>query len=242
MLNLAKNPTGLNQNISLMEEDPREKGVFILVNDHPNDGTDVSWIWDVDFERLVGRPGLRVFAGGTRAGDVQVRLKYAGIDASIARARGRGAGRDGRHPHLAPAGTCSNYSALFPTKAEPRDWGQKMPSAEVTRTDVTRGRPAVAGPHRAPVSELLNLYGDSGNILVLRKAPGVAGLGADVMEVSVDDTPSLFQRGMVFIGAAPTASRGSCARSSWGVRSELAAFVEDGGVLAALRRRYQLLG
>ncbi len=125
VLNLAKNPTGLNQNISLMEEDPREKGVFILVNDHPNDGTDVSWIWDVDFERLVGRPGLRVFAGGTRAGDVQVRLKYAGIDASIARSVAEALGRMGDIPTSHPLYVLTNYSALFPTKAELERLGGK---------------------------------------------------------------------------------------------------------------------
>ncbi len=42
-----------------------------------------AWIYDVDFERIADTPGLVAFAGGTRAHDMQVRLKYAGIDATI---------------------------------------------------------------------------------------------------------------------------------------------------------------
>ena len=45
------------------------------------DGRDVSWIWDADYEVLAGRVS-RVVCAGTRAPEVAVRLKYAGIDAA----------------------------------------------------------------------------------------------------------------------------------------------------------------
>ena len=54
-----------------------------FLNDNDADGHDVSWIYDVDFERIADTTGLVAFAGGTRAHDMQVRLKYAGIDAAI---------------------------------------------------------------------------------------------------------------------------------------------------------------
>lgn len=54
-----------------------------FLNDNDADGHDVSCIYDVDFERIADTPGLVAFAGGTRAHDMQVRLKYAGIDAAI---------------------------------------------------------------------------------------------------------------------------------------------------------------
>lgn len=79
VLNLAKNPTGFNQNISLMLADPRPKHVFFVVNDNFNDGKDISWIWDVDFERLNAQKDLTIFVGGTRANDLAVRMKYAGF-------------------------------------------------------------------------------------------------------------------------------------------------------------------
>lgn len=83
ILNLAKNPTGFNQNLLLLNQDNREKLVWIAINDNFNDGKDVSWLWDVDFERLASARCARVYCGGLRAHDMQVRLKYAGISAEV---------------------------------------------------------------------------------------------------------------------------------------------------------------
>ena len=55
----------------------------LFVNDNDADGHDVSWFWDIDFERWSQIEGLRAFVGGMRANDMQVRLKYAGIQAEI---------------------------------------------------------------------------------------------------------------------------------------------------------------
>jgi len=118
ILNLAKNPTGLNQNLGLLSTDPRQKAVYVVVNDNANDGTDVSWIWDVDFERLGAQEGIRLFAGGTRANDVQVRLKYAGLQARLAHNVTEVLGRLGDFPPDLPLYVLTNYSALFPAKAE----------------------------------------------------------------------------------------------------------------------------
>ena len=52
----------------------------MAINDKYADGTDVSWLWDADFERLAGR-AADVVVSGTRAADMAVRLKYAGVDA-----------------------------------------------------------------------------------------------------------------------------------------------------------------
>ena len=132
VLNLAKNPTGFNQNISLMLADERPKAAFFVINDDYNDGKDISWIWDVDFERLAGEAEagrLRVVAGGHRANDVQVRMKYAGMRAPIALtvaealaalegagSSGAPAGSDAAEPE--PLYVLCNYSALWPAKAE----------------------------------------------------------------------------------------------------------------------------
>ena len=52
LLNLAKNPAGFNQNISAMLQDRSPKDLIIVINDNAQDGRDVSWLWDVDFDRL----------------------------------------------------------------------------------------------------------------------------------------------------------------------------------------------
>jgi UDP-N-acetylmuramyl tripeptide synthase len=71
---LAKNPAGWNETLDFLAAPPA--GVVVAVNARGPDGYDTSWLWDVDFERLEGRP---VVAAGERALDVAVRLRYAGI-------------------------------------------------------------------------------------------------------------------------------------------------------------------
>jgi UDP-N-acetylmuramyl tripeptide synthase len=76
---LAKNPAGANQVILLLREIGRSRDplkVALLLNDRFADGQDVSWIWDVDHEHLAGSVGAW-WAGGDRAEDLAVRLKYA---------------------------------------------------------------------------------------------------------------------------------------------------------------------
>ena len=79
LLMLAKNPSGAEQSLASVLADDGPKTVGISLNDHPADGTDVSWIWDVDFESF-DLTECTFVASGTRAEDVGVRLKYAGVD------------------------------------------------------------------------------------------------------------------------------------------------------------------
>ncbi|MCD7736977.1 MAG: MurT ligase domain-containing protein [Lachnospiraceae bacterium] len=58
ILNLAKNPAGFNQNISAVMEDKKEKDIIIVINDNAQDGTDISWLWDVDFDRFGKKKNL----------------------------------------------------------------------------------------------------------------------------------------------------------------------------------------
>ncbi|MGQ9548787.1 MAG: MurT ligase domain-containing protein [Roseiflexus sp.] len=60
------------------QHSPLDLHLLILINDRHADGTDVSWLWDAEFERLVGRVA-HVTVSGTRAADMAVRLKYAGV-------------------------------------------------------------------------------------------------------------------------------------------------------------------
>lgn len=77
---LAKNPAGANQVMLLLQSIAREAGpvkLALLLNDRTADGHDVSWIWDVDYEPL--GPFVQAWcAGGDRAEDVALRVKYAG--------------------------------------------------------------------------------------------------------------------------------------------------------------------
>lgn len=85
---LSKNPTGFNEVIRTVTADGRDgKAVLLALNDLVADGTDVSWIWDVDFEELVPQAAA-VTASGVRAEDMALRMKYAGLPAGSLRVEG----------------------------------------------------------------------------------------------------------------------------------------------------------
>ncbi len=78
---LIKNPAGCNQVLNFLT-DMTEPFVFATcLSDHTQDGRDISWIWDVDFERLVqmGDTLSEVLVSGGRADDMAMRFKYAGV-------------------------------------------------------------------------------------------------------------------------------------------------------------------
>ncbi len=75
---LAKNPTGFNEVLRTLFSGEEQRHVLLMLNDNLADGRDVSWIWDVDFERITGRTASLTVTG-IRALDLGLRLKYAGI-------------------------------------------------------------------------------------------------------------------------------------------------------------------
>ena len=79
---LVKNPAGCNQVIDYLENLHNRFVLAIFLNDRGADGTDISWIWDAEFERLNSIAGRieKVIVSGDRAQDMRVRLKYAGIE------------------------------------------------------------------------------------------------------------------------------------------------------------------
>jgi lipid II isoglutaminyl synthase (glutamine-hydrolysing) len=72
---LSKNPVGTNETIRVVNEST-DKTTLLVLNDRTPDGTDVSWIWDVDTEKLVERGGTLVVSGD-RVYDMALRLRYS---------------------------------------------------------------------------------------------------------------------------------------------------------------------
>ncbi|TCP52790.1 UDP-N-acetylmuramyl tripeptide synthase [Tumebacillus sp. BK434] len=80
MLTLVKNPTGFNEVLKVVEHEQRPVELVIILNDRYADGTDVSWIWDTNIERLHQFADLRrIYCAGTRAEDFAIRLRYADL-------------------------------------------------------------------------------------------------------------------------------------------------------------------
>jgi UDP-N-acetylmuramyl tripeptide synthase len=73
---LAKNPAGWAEALPIAQSEP----VVLAIDSVAADGKDVSWLWDVPYERLAGR---HVICTGPRAQDLAVRLSYAGVEHEI---------------------------------------------------------------------------------------------------------------------------------------------------------------
>jgi lipid II isoglutaminyl synthase (glutamine-hydrolysing) len=88
---LAKNPAGWLEAFDVLAPSPVP--VLLAVNAQGPDGRDTSWLWDVDYRVLRGRP---VFVAGERRLDLAVRLEadqvpfelVDGIDAAVSRVSG----------------------------------------------------------------------------------------------------------------------------------------------------------
>ncbi len=77
MVVLVKNPTGFQQAVAAYASS-EVSAYLIVINDLIADGTDVSWLWDVDLGPIVEQ-SVRVVCSGLRAADMALRLKYAGL-------------------------------------------------------------------------------------------------------------------------------------------------------------------
>lgn len=251
--NLAKNPTGFNRMIQQVRvEDGRYLALFL--NDNDADGHDVSWIWDIDLERLRDLSDLRlVCVGGTRREDMAVRVKYAELGAPIELVDGiedaLGLIGEGEKLHA-----IANYTAFPPVVAdltrlqkgtgsiEPQKWDRSVAPTTPERVGpapVTLERP-LRIVHLYP--DALNLYGDGGNIASLAKRCAWRGIPAHVDQVLMGAELDLSDADVVLLGGGADRDQLAVCHELQRQREKLAAYVADGGVLLAICGGYQLLG
>ncbi len=306
LLNLAKNPTGFNQNLRIVAEDSSPKAVAFFINDKEADGRDISWIWDVDFEELAGQDCV-VYAGGLRKNDLQVRLKYAGIKAQLVAGARDTFSRlenavlsDGSAlPPCASVYFIANYTALPVVHDELDGMAQaacadmeQMACADMSQ-EADAGKPdskdepdtvCVETPSSAPSSipssappstlssappstlssappsipssvvsenplviahlfpDLLNLYGDGGNVRILEQRCRWRGIPVEVRRIHYGETVDLREVDLVFMGGGPDREQRLASQELMRMREGIRAFVEDDGVLLAICGGYQILG
>ena len=309
LLNLAKNPTGFNQNLRIVLADPGPKAVAFFINDKEADGHDVSWLWDVDFQELAAANDIAVYAGGIRRNDMQVRLKYANLNAQLV---------DGAADFLAradaalPQASCyliANYTALPDVKSEldhMQDGGRRnssspfpfiwhhetgrspfmasgQPSREAaedlpgrsgkretgkspqvvkplerpplepgTATEGSFPKPS-ANARPLPTSdeklviahlypELLNLYGDGGNVTVIAQRARWRGVQVEIVRVGHGRKADLANADIVFLGGGPDREQHLASLALIGQAGAFRDYIEDDGVLLAICGGYQMLG
>ncbi|SHJ60478.1 UDP-N-acetylmuramyl tripeptide synthase [Hathewaya proteolytica DSM 3090] len=79
---LVKNPAGYDEAINTVCLHKDRINLCFMLNDNYADGRDISWIWDVCFEKLPQLDVDSIFISGVRKYDMAVRLKTAGFDRS----------------------------------------------------------------------------------------------------------------------------------------------------------------
>lgn len=278
LLNLAKNPTGFNQNLRIVAQDAGPKAVAFFVNDKEGDGRDVSWIWDIDFEELASQRDCIVFVGGERRNDLQVRLKYAGVDArliggvdEVFAALSAGVGL----PADAGVYAIANYTALPVVHAALNEAAKRAAAGEGgSREDapasgdhVAASAPAAAAPTPTAVDgaasasapaiadeqdpplviahmfpDLLNLYGDGGNVRALEQRCRWRGIPVEVRRVEHGQTIDLSEVDLAFLGGGPDREQKLASSQLMRMRDDIARFVEEDGALLAICGGYQILG
>ncbi|HIZ19034.1 MAG TPA: DUF1727 domain-containing protein [Candidatus Olsenella stercoravium] len=251
--NLAKNPTGFNRMIQQVRvEDGHYLALFL--NDNDADGHDVSWIWDIDLERLRDLSDLRlVCVGGTRREDMAVRVKYAELGAPIELVDGIADALDlvgeGEKLHA-----IANYTAFPPVVADLTRLQKGTGSNERLKRDRSVAPTAPGRVEPAPVAlkrplrivhlypDALNLYGDGGNIASLAKRCAWRGIPAHVDQVLMGAELDLSDADIVLLGGGADRDQLAVCHELQRQREKLAAYVADGGVLLAICGGYQLLG
>jgi lipid II isoglutaminyl synthase (glutamine-hydrolysing) len=78
LLVLIKNPVGASESVRMVTQAGHGLQLLIAINDRFADGTDVSWLWDAEFEPLAATAAA-VTVSGTRAADMALRLDYADV-------------------------------------------------------------------------------------------------------------------------------------------------------------------
>lgn len=116
---LVKNPAGCNQAISYLDSLDEDFNAVFCLNDQAADGRDISWIWDADYEKICqGQHMKKVLVYGSRAEDLQLRLKYAGCpEEHIWQAKSTGDILDMLKKSELPVFILPNYTSMLKVRA-----------------------------------------------------------------------------------------------------------------------------
>lgn len=256
LLNLAKNPTGFNQNMKLITQAEGKKVAAFFINDNEADGHDISWIWDCDFEELAEQEDVVVYAGGIRKNDLQLRLRYAGIEAKTINSVDEMVDEALSMPADWKMYAIANYTSLPAVRDSLMTRADKAEVEQVTEGTHEPTRKAHALVQQEGVEalaqkplrivhlfpDLLNLYGDGGNVRVLAQRCRWRGIPVEVETVHYGEEAHLDQADIVMLGGGPDREQKLASEVLFAMKEELRTFIEDNGALLAICGGYQILG
>lgn len=90
--------------------------------------------------------------------------------------------------------------------------------------------------------ELLNLYGDGGNVTALLRRCEWRGIEAEVVAVRFGERVDLRDADLLYLGGGTDREQAMAREGLWGAAAELRAYVEDGGATLAVCGGYELMG
>ena len=275
IINLAKNPTGSNVSLRILNEDDSQKELLFVLNDNIADGFDVSWIWDINFNNL--NNVSRIVTSGTRAYDIAIRIKTSGFPAEKI------------EPYLSLEDAVkalyntdvkkyviANYTSLQPTRHELKKFDEvnkhtdiNISNAELNNGDIMQNNPTDQNDDLNNANivnivkqnnetnfdcskslkilylypDMLELYGDYGNIQVLKYRIESRGYKAIIDRYSIGDVaPNFNDYDIVFAGGGADNEQSIWADDLVKYKENIKDAVDNGVFFLLICGAYQLFG
>lgn len=276
IINLAKNPTGSNVSLRILNEDDSEKELLFVLNDNIADGFDVSWIWDINFNNL--NNVSRIITSGTRAYDIAIRIKTSGFPAKKI------------EPYLnledavnafyktdIKKYVIANYTSLQPTRHELKKFNETNKNNNVTdveTSDTSKKEEIKANVENTEIDtkealqsvdntdnsenqdnkdksikilylypDMLELYGDYGNIQVLKYRIESRGYKAIIDRYSIGNAaPNFNDYDIVFAGGGADNEQSILAEDLVKYKDNIKEAVNNGVFFLLICGAYQLFG
>ena len=276
IINLAKNPTGSNVSLRILNEDDSEKELLFVLNDNIADGFDVSWIWDINFNNL--NNVSRIITSGTRAYDIAIRIKTSGFPAEKI------------EPYLnledavnafyktdVKKYVIANYTSLQPTRHELKKFNETNKNNnvnDVETSNISKKEEIKANVENTEIDtkeslqsidntdnsenqdnkdksikilylypDMLELYGDYGNIQVLKYRIESRGYKSIIDRYSIGDTaPNFNDYDIVFAGGGADNEQSILAEDLVKYKDNIKEAVNNGVFFLLICGAYQLFG
>ena len=276
IINLAKNPTGSNVSLRILNEDDSEKELLFVLNDNIADGFDVSWIWDINFNNL--NNVTRIITSGTRAYDIAIRIKTSGFPAEkIESYLNLEDAVKSLYKTNVKKYVIANYTSLQPTRHELKKFDEINKNNNVTDSkisDVSKKEEIKSNIENTEMNtkevlqsidntdnlnyqdneeksikilylypDMLELYGDYGNIQVLKYRIESRGYKAIIDRYSIGDTaPNFNDYDIVFAGGGADNEQSILAEDLVKYKDNIKDAVKNGVFFLLICGAYQLFG
>ncbi len=260
IINLAKNPTGSNVSLRILNEDDSEKDLLFVLNDNIADGFDVSWIWDINFNNL--NNVSRIVTSGTRAYDIAIRIKTSGFPVEKI------------EPYLnledaikalyrtsVKKYVIANYTSLQPTRHELKKFDEICQnnlenvcndniSSDLNVSEMSQQKNDITNSDNSDClkilylyPDMLELYGDYGNIQVLKYRIESRGYKAIIDRYSIGDAaPNFNDYDIVFAGGGADNEQSILANDLIKYKDNIKEAVNNGVFFLLICGAYQLFG